>query len=283
MSDVNLISSSSFQPLSFSLQPQNTDDDDPKKKTESKKSDVKNKKPFFRPIALFGFSYGLGGNSQNNHISFTVPVDHIPQPKYLVPGKNKLNADGWDGMFGINVSMLSMLEVGVDLRWNAPVPDGTYWGGYGVGQYACIGKVYNKSRFMYNAKLRTPEIYLGETENLGETFVQPYVSISTQPSKLYYESGYHKYGTAYYDGPVERFQIGTINSTPISFGLTFGNHPDIDKNGETRYSITIFAQKNIENIQLNDNGSDFIVEKHNRPSFGIRIDLGANFFLRNKK
>ena len=173
------------------------------------------------------------------------------------------------------VQFFQYIIVGVDLvlnynrECNYSKAETTFWGGYDIGQFACIGSVYTKSPLALNVKLQTSEF------QFIERIAQPFVSLTAHPSKLYFKSGYDMWGTPYYGGPAENFQIGTIFDTKVRVGVAIGS---VDPSAICGYIKTsLFVQADLDYIKLNSDGSDFVIDKSFRPSFGVSVSFGVQF------
>jgi hypothetical protein len=159
----------------------------------------------------------------------------------------------FEGAIGFNLGCIGEGGPGYD----------TYWGGYGIGDYACIGEVNTKwDPFSYELTLQTPPLFC----NSSEEGLRLFASCIKNRFDLYYHSGYHMYGQAFYED-ADHFKIGDFKCDNLRFGAKFCGLME-----GTEIDIKLFYQKNNNQATLTERGKDFKVDsKQDAIGFGLEF------------
>jgi len=227
-----------------------------------------------KPIR-FGLTIADGRSTQWGfpHYKIEVPTEYIPQDPNNRDNPilhKKLITTGAGGIsFGPKVELFSILSLGIKCNAittyaNLDSPY-TYWGGYGTGNYACIGLVKTKQElFSYDITINTPSLHLNE-----DTVLRAFISYVPRNFDLHYKSGYHMWGKAFYK-VVDDFKIGEFESEGWRYGLELLVW-DI---GSREATLAFFYQNTSIDGSLTEKGKDFKYDK-NQDLVGFTV--GFNF------
>jgi hypothetical protein len=266
-------------------------------------------KIIFNPFHFIDINLETTGTSDDHDIHVTVPTRCVPQVGYYnepihEPGTNAsrtfnmTSSSSNEARFGL--TLFSVLEAGIVLQDNTCKDNAaadniysndyhTYWGGYAIGDYACIGSVNEKFGKGYYLKLKTPELAVGHMlfpdgtfteddtwKSLGhQVFINPFVSFEWRDTELRYRSGYHMYGTPFY-GTVDDLSARTISGRNIRYGLSVGLSQAGD-NPHIKFFLSVFGQNDKERFSLNGNCQDFSIKLDPKPTYigwGIGMNIG---------
>jgi hypothetical protein len=229
---------------------------------EAKKSDC-----LIGPLDPVAFVFGFTYRSDESRLSTAVPQSHVP-PVYgtsvSVAGANTVFQLTRSKATDVRVGMRfwSILEGGVLFQesdtggYKTTMPADnpysgeyqTFWGGYGYGDYAAIGKMEVKSPAVgWYVQVQTPDINL--TRHIA---LQPFAFISMRKSEISFESGYHRYASAFNPG-YEYIEVGTLEEIPARVGLLI--RYTFDEN----FSVGLvgYAERDLGGISETSQGAPF--------------------------
>jgi len=139
----------------------------------------------------------------------------------------------------------------------------TYWGGYGIGDYACIGEVNTQyNPLAYELSLQTPTLF----SNNSEEGLRLFASYIKDDFKLYYHSGYHMYGEAFYKN-ADYFKIGDFTNEGLRYGIKIAGLME-----DKEIALKLFYQRNEIKSDLTERAKDFKVRStEDIVGFGLEV------------
>lgn len=146
----------------------------------------------------------------------------------------------------------------------------TFWGGYGVGDYAAIGQLRVKSPSVgWYVQVQTPDI------NLGKKFAfHPFVFVGDVDDDILFASGYHRYEQAFNPG-YESFKVGTMREMPARAGLLVKYRFD----GSFSIGLAGYAQTDLGGVSRTSQGRSFDLryDRSGKVSFGGAVEAVMRF------
>jgi len=213
--------------------------------------------------------FGLEIDSSSS-LGYSVDVPGRVVPRYPdeVYREHKCVGSGSIMSFGPRLQLTSLLSGSVRLNLSSIGREGsshvTYWGGYGIGEYACIGAVETrKEPFSYDLTFQTPQLIFFESQGYG---LKAFVSYVRCDFDMFYKSGYHMYGEPFYKIE-ERFKIGDFRSDGFRTGIAC-----LFEDEGIEGLLKLFYQQNYIEGRPTEQGKDFRWQnKDDLAGFGIEI------------
>ena len=140
----------------------------------------------------------------------------------------------------------------------------TYWGGYGIGEFAGIGAVRTrKEPLSYDLTIQTPLLVYFKSQDYG---LRAFVSYVRNDFDMFYQSGYHKFGKEFYEVE-DHFKIGDFEAEGLRYGIKA-----LSTIRQTEISVKIFYQNNSIKGKATEEGKDFRWDnKDHLLGFGIEV------------
>lgn len=170
-------------------------------------------------------------------VDWRVSLGHrVDVPGRLVPWwpeerliSHESSGTGWGMSIGPKIRLNSWLDFSVKYQNPKDEPSGgdlvTYWGGYEIGNYACIGQISTEnSPINFEVCARTPPLFLKRADSKIDE-LSAVVSYARSTFDMYYKSGYHKFAQAFYEVEDE-FKVGDFAANGVRLGVEYSRSYD---------------------------------------------------------
>lgn len=154
-----------------------------------------------------------------------VPGRFIPSHPENDYRSHKSSGTGMCISFGPKIRLNNFLEMSIKYENPKDELNGanyvTYWGGYEIGQYACIGEISTKnSPFNLELCAKTPSFHRSKTQDFITDEARAFISYARSDFDMFYKSGYHMFGQAFYEVEDE-FKVGDFSANGLRLGLEY--------------------------------------------------------------